>query len=191
MDAHIAPALLCIALAAAATAALIHQFVPSYPAFVFRRMFAWLAVKRAVASLLHVFDGDRRRLDRYRRAMIDMETAAEFRDGLEKRFAEDLGPEGPTAARGLATYAIIEEHAARKKANAARYLATMRDEDIVRVAGMYRRGPLEGKVGQDDIESFFRDERDIARTSPHMASGHFGRMEHRFNLLYDAALARA
>ncbi|HTM69037.1 MAG TPA: hypothetical protein VL426_07130 [Candidatus Binatia bacterium] len=190
MDASTAPVFFCIALAAMATAALIHQHVPSYEAFVFRRTFVRLALRRAFTSLRHAFDPDARRLDRYARAMGDLETAVEFRDGLEKRMAEELGQEGLRAARELATFAVVEGHLERKRAEAARYLGSMSDADIARVARLYQRGMLEGKVDQGAVEQFFRDERDLVRASPHLANGHFDRMEHRFNLLCASALAR-
>lgn len=190
MDARVVPVVACIMLAAMATAALIHQFLPSYEAFVFRRTFAWLAVKRMLAGLRRPFDADARRLGRYARAMVDLETATEFRDGLERRMAADLGPEGVAAMRETATFALVERHLERKRARAARYLGAMTDADVRRVADHYRRGALEGKVGLDDVESFFREERELVRASPHLASGHFSRMEHRFQRLHDEALAR-
>src|SRR5512143_466750 len=93
-----APALLCILVAAAATAGLIHSYVPSQQAWVLRRMLALLAVRRAFAACRHAFDPDARRLARYSRAMVDMETARELRIGTERSLAEAFGPDGPGSA---------------------------------------------------------------------------------------------
>lgn len=182
-----APALLCILVAAAATAGLIHAYVPSRHAWAFRRMIAALAVRRAYATCLHAFDPDARRLDRYSRAMVDLETALELRLGVERRLAEDYGPSGPRDAAGLAEFAMLERHFDGRKERALRYLSSMTDHDIAVVARTYRRKMLEDAVPEDAVAAFFRDERDLVRAAPHLVVGHFDRMTHRFNALQEAA----
>ncbi len=182
-----APALLCILVAAAATAGLIYAYVPSPQAWVFRRMIALLAVRRAFAACRHAFDPDARRLDRYSRVMVDLETALELRLGIERRLAESFGPDGARSASGLAEFAMLEQHLERRRELALRYLSSMPDEDIAVVARTYRRKMLEDGVPEDAVAAFFRDERDLVRAASHMIVGHFDRMTHRFNALQEAA----
>ncbi|MEY4744192.1 MAG: hypothetical protein RL272_137 [Candidatus Parcubacteria bacterium] len=183
------PTLLCVLVAAAATAWLIHAYVPSREAFLFRRMLAVLAVRRVFRACRHAFDRDARRLDRYSRAMVDLATAIELRDGVERRLAESFGPDGPRAAGTLAEFDMLERHLERSRERALRYLSSMPDEDIAIVARVYQQGTLEGLVSIDAVAAFFRDERDLVRAMPHMIAGHFDRMTHRFNALSEEAAA--
>ncbi|HTK04029.1 MAG TPA: hypothetical protein VL500_00425 [Candidatus Eisenbacteria bacterium] len=188
MVGSLSPIVLCIVLAAAATAAIIHRYVPSPEAFAFRRMFAWLAVKRAFITCRHAFDPDARRVDRYSRAMTDLETAIEIRDGLERRIRELGGPQGRSLLEETPEFAIIDGRLRRVRERAIGYLSAMGEEDIAAVARSFQKGILEGAVGQAAVEAFFRDERELVRGMPHMTVGHFDRMERRFNgLLADAA----
>ncbi len=183
------PVLFLVLAAAAVTAFLIYGYVPSYHAWTFRRMLAMLAVRRAFASCRHAFDADARRLDRYSRAMVDLETASELRLGAERRIAETFGHGAARGAALLAEIAMLERHFERRKAAALRYLKAMSDEDIAVVARSYRGKTLDGRVPEDAVAAFFRDERDLVRMAPHMVVGHFDRMEHRFNALWDEAEA--
>lgn len=187
MDEINASVVFCILVAASATAWLIYAYVPSQQAWVFRRMLALLAVRRAFATCLHAFDRDARRLERYSRVMVDLETALELRLGIERRLAEDFGPAGPRSASGLAEFAMLERHLERCKVRALRHLSSMTDGDIAVVARTYRRKMLEDGVPEDAVAAFFRDERDLVRSFPHMVVGHFDRMTHRFNALQEAA----
>jgi hypothetical protein len=170
-----------IIVAAAATAGLIHRWVPSYGAFVLRRMLAVLAVKRAFITCRHAFDPEARRVDRYSRVMVDLETAIELYRGIDRRASELAGSEGRAAVQDLLEYRIIERHFERVRARAVAYLSAMGEEDIAAVARSFQRGILEGAVGQSAVEAFFRDERELVRGMPHMTSDHFGRMERCFN----------
>ena len=188
MDEAFVPIVFCVVVAAAAAAGLIHRYVPSAGAFMFRRMIVTVAVKRVFVSCLHVFDRKARCFDRYARAMSDFETAIEFRDGIEKRLSDSLGPAGPSAAREMEEFAMLERHLERCRGRAARYLASMPDEDIAVVARSFQQSILEGAVPVPAIEAFYRDERELVRNTPHLVSGHFDRMEFRFNKLYNEAL---
>lgn len=183
------PVVFCIVAAAAITAALIYGYVPSREAFAFRRMFLWQALKRFFVSCRHAFDPEARRLDRYARAMVTLELAIEIRNGFEQRVQDLAGPQGRAVVQETPEYGIIDRHLERSRARAARYLAAMADEDIAVVARDLQKGILKGEIGQDAVEQFFRDERELIRGMPHMTVGHFDRMERRFNGLLEAAPA--
>ena len=120
--------------------------------------------------------------------MGDFETAIELRNGIESRLAESLGPEGPSVAREMEEFAMLERHLERCKERAARYLASMPDEDIAVVSRMFQQGILEGAVPVPAVEAFYRDERELLGKTPHMIAGHFDRMEYRFNKLYNESV---
>src|SRR5687767_11486888 len=147
-----------IIVTAAATAGLIHRWMPSYEAFVLRRVFAVLAVKRAFITCRHAFDAEARRVDRYSRIMVDLETALELRNGIDRRISELAGSEGRATVQDLPEYRIIERYYDRVRTRAIAYLSAMDEEDIAVVARSFQRGILEGAVEQDAVEAFFRDE---------------------------------
>lgn len=174
---------LIVLLAATVTAVMVYRYVPSREAFSFRLMLAWVSVRRAVTACRHAFNADARRLDRYAWTMGDLEQALEMRDGVEQRIADDLGPGASSQLRGLPPFQMLEEHLDRCQSRAIAYLAAMTDKDIAAVARMCQRGPFEGAAPLAPIAKFFEDERDLARTMPHMVRGHFDRMTERFNAI--------
>lgn len=174
---------LIVLLAATVTAVMVYRYVPSREAFTFRMMLAWLSVRRAITTCRHALDADARRLDRYAWTMGDLEQALEMRDGVEKRIADDLGPGASSQLRGLPPFQLLEDRLDRCQARATAYLAAMTEKDIAVVARMFQRGPFEGLVPLRPIAKFFEDERDLARTMPHMVRGHFDRMTERFNAI--------
>lgn len=188
MDDRLVPAVLLVVIAAAAVATLIHRYVPSKGAFLFRWMLARVAVKRAFVACLDHFDRKARRFRRYAAVMSDLETALEMRNGIESRLSESLGPAGPGVAREMEEFAMLERHLDRCRDRAAAYLASMPDEDIAVVAENFQRGILEGLVPLAAVRQFYRDERELVKNQPHMIVGHFERMEHRFNELYAESL---
>jgi hypothetical protein len=188
MDQIPVPAVLAVIAAAVAAATLIHRYAPSMGAFMFRRHLATVAVKRAFMTCLHVFDRKARCFDRYARAMSDFETAIELRNGIEKRISDALGAEGRAAVRDMEEFAMLERHLERCRDRAAAYLGSMPDEDIAVVSRNFQEGILEGVVPLSAVMAFYRDERELVRAAPHMVSGHFERMEFRFNKLYNESL---
>lgn len=174
---------LIVLLAATVTAVMVYRYVPSREALSFRMMLARVSARRAFTACLHAFDADARRLDRYAWTMGDLEQALEMRDGVEKRIADDLGPGASSQLRGLPPFQMLEDHLDRCQARATAHLAAMTDKDVAAVARMFQRGPFEGVAPLRPIAKFLEDERNLARTMPHMVRGHFDRMTERFNAI--------